>query len=232
MPLDDRLRSSYARAAADLPLDLAPGTLDAVVGRTRAARRRRRTSVYAAAVVVSVVGALGVHGLLTRDAAPSPADSHPDRTVVSALHAYSVHPPDGWSVSHGRTSWALGADPRADGVPDVYRSPTHQEILISSQPLPPGLTLAQWYTRYLPKPGQRPECYGEPSGWQQVTVDGAAGGLFGRAFWCNFTEVVVTAGGRVYDIRAVPDYTTFTDQVFDQPLLDEFLSTMRLRPQG
>ncbi len=232
MPLDDRLRSAYARAASDVSLDVAPGSLDAVLSRTRAVRRRRRTGMAAAAVVVAVAGALGTHGLVTRYAAPDAADTHPDRTVVSTLHAYSAHLPDGWNVTRGGTPWALGADPRADGVPDVYRSPTHQEILVASQPMPAGLTLAQWYTRYLPKPGQRPECYGDPTGWQPVTVDGVAGGLFGRAFWCNFTEVVVAAGGRVYDIRAVPDYITFTDQVFDQPLLNEFLSTVTLRPQG
>ena len=232
MPLDDRLRSAYARAASDVPLDVAPGSLDAVVSRTRVVRRRRRTGMAAAAVVVAVVGVLGGQGLVTRYTAPDGADNHTDRTVVSTLHDYSVQPPDGWVVTRGGTAWALGADPRADGVPDVYRSSTHQEILVASQPLPAGLTLAQWYTRYLPKPGQRPECYGDPAGWQPVTVDGVAGGLFGRAFWCNFTEVVVAAGGRVYDVRAVPDYVTFTDQVFDQPLLDEFLSTMRLRPQG
>jgi hypothetical protein len=232
MPLDDRLRSAYARAASDFPLDVAPGSLDAVVSRTRAVRRRRRTSMSVAAVIVAAAGVLGTHGLLTRLAEPVPADTHPERTVVSSLHAYSVHLPDGWTVTRGRTGWALGSDPRADGVPDVYRSPTHQQILVASQPMPAGMTLAQWYTRYLPKPGQRPECYGDPSGWQPATVDGVSGGLFGRAFWCNFTEVVVAAGGRVYDIRAVPDYTTFTDQVFDQPLLNDFLSTMRLRPQG
>jgi len=155
----------------------------------------------------------------------------PGTTFASTVHKYSVVMPAGWHVTPAHLAWQVGAEKNAADV-DTYTDGTHKLLTIASQEIPTGMSQAQWYQQYLPDPKdvQKPECFGSPDSWQKVAVDGSLGGLFGRAAWCNFTEVIVVRGGRAYDVWATPDTTTVTPDVFPQPVLNDFLASMRLSP--
>ncbi len=139
--------------------------------------------------------------------------------------------PAGWHVTPARVAWKVGAE-KNDADVDTYTDGSHEKLTIASQQIPTGMSQAQWYQQYLPDPKDvpKPECFGAPEGWQKVAVDGSLGGLFGRASWCNFTEVVVVKDGRAYSVWATPDATKATPDVFPQPTLDAFLRSMRLSP--
>jgi hypothetical protein len=155
----------------------------------------------------------------------------PGTTFASTIHKYSVAMPAGWHVTPAHVAWPVGAEKNAANV-DTYTDGTDKLLTIASQQIPTGMSQAQWYQQYLPDPKevQKPECFGAPESWEKKAVDGSLGGLFGRAFWCNFTEVVVIKGGRAYSVWATPDSTKATPDVFPQPVLDEFLDSMRLSP--
>jgi hypothetical protein len=152
-------------------------------------------------------------------------------TYSSGIGHYTVHYPSGWTLSRATTLWKVGAEVRATDA-DRFR-PTAggpEELWIASQPLPAGMTVAQWYAQYLPDPKSvtKPECWGSPDTWQGYAVDGQEGGLFGRAFWCNFTEVIIIKDRRAYVVHATPNRLAVTSDVFSQSVFDQFTAGMRL----
>jgi hypothetical protein len=206
------------------------------------ARRPLMTALAAAAVVVAIVAGWWVirsaqtttHAVSTTPVSTdTPA---PQATpVVSAVYRYSAVAPAGWTYRAGSKPWAYGADQGAAGVQDAYRSPTSPAtIFVTSQSLPPGMTQATWLTKFLPgSSAAMPSCFPATAAvWAQdrVLVDGHPGGMWGGQRGCSFTEVVVFAGDRVYDISAQPDPSKVNTDIFDNAVLTPFLASMRLTP--
>jgi hypothetical protein len=153
--------------------------------------------------------------------------------VVSRVHAYHAVGPAGWSLTLGSRPWAGDAGAHDQGVADVYRSPDSPAVLlVASQVLQRGTTREKWLTEYLPGPGvSRPECFpSSASTWSAnpVTVDGRTGGEWGGDFGCSFTEVVVFSDTRAYVITGQPDPDRVNTDIFDQGVLQTFLSSLHL----
>ena len=231
MPLDDRLREMYARSAVDSPDDVEPAAFDRVVSRTGRVRLRRRIGSVVACVAV-LVAALTVAGPLAHlGPNQAPVDRpRPEPSTVSKVHHYAADAPPGWTVRLGTVAWQIGKDRGAPGVQDVYQSPAKPQIQVASQVIPAGMTRSQWYSQYLGPDAARPMpvCFGPPSSWAPVTVDGVTGGLFGRIQWCSFTQVIVIKDNRAYVINAVPDPAHITQEPFSETVLYAFLASMRL----
>ena len=199
---------------------------------------RTATMLLVCGLALAAVTLTGCSG--TSTSTESKAGNTTSRTVSSAptdvqfastIHKYSVVMPTGWHVTAAHVAWPVGAEKNASNV-DTYTDGTHKLLTIASQQIPTGMSQAQWYQQYLPDPKtvQKPECFGAPESWTKKAVDGSLGGLFGRAFWCNFTEVIVIKDGRAYSVWATPDSTKATPDVFPQPTLNAFLESMRLSP--
>ena len=170
---------------------------------------------------------------------PASARSSPTKvalteTYTSAEHHFQISYPDGWHVKAATKPWKYGNwEPTQAGIADVLRAPDGSGWNITSQVMPARLSDQQWLQQYTaPNPGSPNACFPRYSGYQRIVVDGHPGGVHGGVSPCNFTEAVVIAGNRAYQITASPALDFASSAVYNRALFNQILATVRLLPTG
>jgi hypothetical protein len=168
---------------------------------------------------------------------PNPASTHIvttwwDGLSVSGLGA-SFRIPPGWTDSPAAPPWAWQGSPgTALELIAPAIDPERGALFIASQGMPAGMTPAKWWADYLRSDagGGPAECFPtSQSGYRTTTVDGQTAYVHGGLAACSFTEAIVLADGRAYQVTAF-DNLDESPGVFDPELFAAFLSTIRFEP--
>jgi hypothetical protein len=170
----------------------------------------------------------------TTTPAPTPIDTTTWKPFTSSRHGETMRYPADWTATAATEPWPAGAD---GPVPpsrmlDVFTAPGTDAptFVVLSQPLPKGVTSAAWLANYESTNAAQfpPQCWPAPADMEMVTVDAQQAWIHGDKGGCGFTEAVVFAGGRIYELSAYQN-PSLTAQ-FDRALFDAFLSTIQIDP--
>ena len=201
----------------------------------------RNARLVASLAAIAVVVAVGLYVLKPGPnvggpgptlASPSPGTT-PAATGVaftSAMHGYRFSYPAGWTATPATAPWPEGAEapaPPSDEL-DVFSDPTGaQTFVVVSQSL--GTTTSDvWLAAYEQSAPQMPAmCWPSPDQMEHATISSQPAWIHGGVAPCGFTEAIVFAGGRVYELTG---YVRRTDQVFDRALFDAIVATIVLDP--
>jgi hypothetical protein len=105
--------------------------------------------------------------------AASPAAAGP---FTSPLFGYTVTRPAGWTVIATTLPWTAGGDPRFDVfAAPVSQSPDFDDVSVSAQPVPGGVTTAAWLLAYAERVAASPrDCKGPVEAWTDEDVGSLA----------------------------------------------------------
>jgi hypothetical protein len=155
-----------------------------------------------------------------------------DGLSVSGLGA-SFRIPPGWTDTPADPPWAWQGSPgTALELIAPAIDPERGALFIASQPMPAGVTPANWWADRLGSDtGAGPaECFPmSQSGYRTTTVGGQTAYVHGGLAVCSFTEAIVLTGGRAYQVTGFA-YLDHAPGVFDPALFEAFLSTIRFEP--
>jgi len=200
-----------------------------------------RTARWVASLAaIAVVVAIGLYALRSPSTVappgPSPSPSlapsvAPDtsRAFTSTMHGYQLGYPATWAVTPATALWPVGAE--APSAPsdqlDVFIGPAAgQTFVVVSQPL--GSTTSDaWLAAYEQSaPQMPPACWPAPSDMEKTTISGQPAWVHGGIPSCGFTEAIVFAGGRVYEVTGYNQ----PNGVFNRALFDAIAATIVLKP--
>jgi hypothetical protein len=159
---------------------------------------------------------------------PSPINAAAWPSFTSQVFGFTMRYPTGWTLVPAKL-----ADLSIPDAVDEFDAPAPSlaGFNVRSERLRPGQTPAQWSAAYVKANSMNPaECFPPSSQWTPERVDGIVGGLHGGAVSCDFTEVVVFDGNRVYLFRAVANRNTIGSDTFDISLLGALLNSVHLTP--
>ena len=165
----------------------------------------------------------------------TPVDTSAWTPFVSDRHGITVKFPPSWRVVAATQPWIWQeVDPGpSDAATDRALGPENQAFVVASQRLPDGMTEEDWWTDYLSADttGMPAGCFpATRAGYAQVDVAGRAGFRHGGQQACNFTEVVVIADGRAYQLTAYANVSVPSRGIFDPAVFDAWLSTIEFSP--
>lgn len=167
--------------------------------------------------------------------APTPIEPSSWTSFTSSIHGIRISHPADWTAKAATANWPYGTEAPAPPNPmlDAFTSGDGAAFAVVSQAVPHGMTTNAWLQKYEDDGRAKypPQCWPKPADMERTTVAGQPGWIHGNLAACGFTEAIVFAGGRVYELTAYPDpsMTSFTT-VFDRPLFDAFLSTVTFEP--
>lgn len=221
-----------------------------------------RLAVAAIVAVIAIGGAIYLIGQRTGVGGPTPAPTinptpHPTASVAAAAspvptldvpldtaqwtaftsprNGASAKFPPGWTMTAATVPWIWQPqDPGPpNGASDTAVASDRRALLISTQKIPAGMSEDAWWADYIGQGGPIPFCFpATKAGYEAVTVDGHPGYLHGNQNGCNFTEVIVLAGGRAYQLSAFVNLDVAVQGVFSRAVFDAWLSTVHLDPAG
>jgi hypothetical protein len=155
-------------------------------------------------------------------------------TFISSRHGFTVKYPPTWSVAPATAPWLAGT--QAPGPPsaelDSFTDPAGslQFFVVVSQPLATSVTASAWLTGYEQSAPQMPAaCWPSPAAMEHSTVGGQPASIHGGLASCGFTEAIVFAGGRAYELTA---YFTPGGTPVDRGLFDALLASVTLDPSA
>lgn len=165
---------------------------------------------------------------------PTPIDPASWKAFTSTRHGFSGAYPTDWTVEPATAPWPAGTDAAAppDPMLDVFSSPTGPVFVVVSQPLPKGTTTSAWLAAYETN-GRKAMpviCWPTPDQMGSITVGGQTAYVHGGLAGCGFTEAIVFAGGRVYELTGYTAPTPDQTGIFDRPLFDALLSRVTFQP--
>ena len=170
----------------------------------------------------------------TPRATPTPIDSSTWVPFTSSIHGITVSHPADWAVAPATVTWPrrTEAPPPPNAMLDAFTSPDGMAFVVVSQAVPHGTTTESWLATYEREGAARypAECWPAPALMERVSVAGEVAWIHGEFDGCGFTEAIVFAGGRVYELTGYADPTMRTLGIFDRLLFDAFLSTVRFEP--
>jgi hypothetical protein len=166
---------------------------------------------------------------------PTDVDTSTWPAFISPRHGIHVRFPPRWGVTVATSPWTwadVDPGPTSDQA-DRAIAASNQALVVASQKLPDGMTVAEWWADHLAA-----DTSGMPAGcfpatqaeYEPVTVDGEPGFLHGGIAGCNFTEVIVTVGGRAYQLTAYLNLEFPSGGIFDRGTFDAWLSTVTFDP--
>ncbi|MBI2762287.1 MAG: hypothetical protein HYX54_00800 [Chloroflexi bacterium] len=157
------------------------------------------------------------------------------QTFVSRRNGFSVDYPDGWTVTSATLSWPVNDFlPYGHPALDTLARPGEARLMVASQALGQGQTEDEWLAAFFRPYMGGPACGGDRSTWPRLDVDGVSGYL--DMADCPVPidsrisdrdvgfDVLVFAGGRVYDIGFDGDV--------DLAYFKALLATLRLDPSN
>jgi len=175
----------------------------------------------------------------TQSLPPNPFQSSPTspgpipamtQTHTSSFLRYQMSYPAGWTLySEATKRWVFGGegDEFGDRTVDEFHAPGPAAFAVSSQEIPPGMTLRQWVRAYMgPGPSANPTCWPPPASWETTDIAGHTAKVHGGSVSCNFREAVTIVGGRAYVFSGLANRKRCCDY-FDPGLFDAFLATIR-----
>jgi hypothetical protein len=167
--------------------------------------------------------------------APTPIDPTTWTPFTSTRHGETMRYPSDWIATAATAPWPIGAEGPVPPNPmlDVFAAPGGTDtptFVVLSQPLPKGTTSTKWLANYESTNAASfpAQCWPAPAAMEKATVGGLQAWVHGDKQGCGFTEAIVFAGGRVYELSAYGN-GSFTGQ-FDRALFDAFLSTIKIDP--
>ena len=148
-----------------------------------------------------------------------PSTPLPDlsQRFTSTVHGYSISYPAGWTAEPATEPWPPGfgvVDIQSDPAINDHLVATKDQLVVTSQPLPVGMTFEAWLVAYHDALfAQNSQCSFAPSSsWSIVNVGGQPGRLFNSAGCEYLNGVAVPFGGRVYVFIAWTDRVMFGQQ--------------------
>ena len=166
--------------------------------------------------------------------APTPIDPSTWTPFTSARHGLSFKTPTSWDVTPATVPWPAGDAPSPPSPElDMVQDPVSSVMFVAiSQALPKGTTGAAWLDQYETAGAvSNPKaCWPAVAAMEAVTVSGQPAWIHGGISGCGFTEAIVFAGGRVYELTGYPAGLFIGGRVFDRALFDAWLSTVSLEP--
>jgi len=191
-----------------------------------AATRRAVAMQFARLIVPRLPATTGAVASASTDAVPVLA-----RSYTSSRHGFSLKVPAAWTVTPATAAWPAGTDAASPPSPmlDVFRDPSKPITLaVVSQPVAAGVTNAKWLSTYEQSaPAMPAECWPPVAQMETTTVDGHPAWIHGDSAKCVFTEAIVFAGGRVYEISA---YVPPGSEPISRPLFDALVGSVTLDP--
>jgi hypothetical protein len=151
------------------------------------------------------------------------------QTHGSSLLKYRISYPDGWTVTTATKPWVFGGqgDEAGDPTVDEFHSPGPAAFYVSSQQLPPGMTLPRWIRAYMGGGSSwNPACWPPPATWPTMHIAGHVAKVHGGVSYCNFTEAVTVVDGRAFVFTASPDLERCCN-TFDPYLFQALLATVK-----
>lgn len=171
---------------------------------------------------------------VTPTPAPTTINTSTWSPFTSVRHGVTLRRPSDWTATAATAPWPPGTDAPNPPNPvlDVLTSPLGNgtSFVIVSQALPKGVTGDAWLATHEQIGGtQFPNgCWAAPAQMESITVGGQQGWIHGGLDQCGFTEAIVFAGGRLYELTGYtpPGFNS----TFDRALFDTFLSTVQFDP--
>ena len=166
--------------------------------------------------------------------APTPIDTTTWAPFTSSRHGETMRYPSDWIAAAATAPWLPGkpAPGPPNAILDAFTAPgaNARAFVVVSQPLPKATTGAAWLATYESTNASNfpPQCWPVPAEMEKATVSGQPAWVHGGIAGCGFTEAIVFAGGRIYELSAYAN-PTLTGQ-FDRALFDAFLSTIQIDP--
>jgi hypothetical protein len=155
-----------------------------------------------------------------------------DSPSVRSLGA-SFRIPPGWTVNPAPAPWEWQQSGGAAlKLIASAIDPDRAALYIASQPMPADMTPSEWWASYLRADtgGMPAACFPtSQGGYRTMAVDGQTAYVHGGLAACSFTEAIVLAGGRAYQVTALANVDG-SSGVFDPALFEAFLSTVRFEP--
>jgi hypothetical protein len=212
-----------------------------------------RTAIAVLAVIVVISGAVyllrpgaevgGVPATPTASPVPTRSGTQPGASSTaidtgtwipfsSARHGYSISHPSDWTVTPATRPWPVGVQGAVppDPMLDVFTGPgdLRRQFVVLSQPLPNGVTSADWLASYeRSAPSMPSACWPAPAEMEQVTLDGQSAWVHGGQANCGFIEAIAFAGGRVYELTG---YFPVNGAVFDRATFDALIESIHFQP--
>jgi hypothetical protein len=153
-------------------------------------------------------------------------------SFTSSRHGFSIKHPSNWVVTPATAPWLLGTEapqpPSAELDSFLGAAGSLQSFVVVSQPLATSVTSSAWLVAYEQSAPQMPAaCWPPAAAMEQSTIDGQPASIHGGLTNCGFTEAIVFAGGRAYELTA---YFRPGGTPVDRALFDALLATVTLDP--
>jgi hypothetical protein len=254
---DDRMLERAARSwLEDGPTQAPDRAVDAALARIQTTNQERdlripwrlpsmnRAALLAASLAtIAVVVTVGIYafrpvgnigGPNRSLGSPTPIATPAPTSVAfkSARHGYRLDYPAGWTPTPATAPWPIGA--AAPGPPsdelDTFADPNGaQTFVVVSQSLG-SQTSDVWLADYEQSaPLMPPACWPTPPAMETATISGQVAWIHGGIAGCGFTEAVVFAGGRVYELTG---YSRQPEATFDRSTFDAIIATIILDPSS
>jgi hypothetical protein len=167
-------------------------------------------------------------------ASPGPTPVAKATAFTSARHGIKLTVPAGWTIQPATAPWPPGTEgaPPPDPMLDMFTAPDGSRFVVLSQKLPAGTSGAAWLATYETN-GARSlpaACWPAPAAMTKATVNGQAAWIHGGVNPCGFTEAIVFAGGRIYELTGYPPVPFSSGLIFDKSAFDAFLASVTFDP--
>ena len=199
---------------------------------TGLAQQRSQRLAFGVAILAVALVLVALAGVIIGGPRPGPSPSPRYAlpiTFTSSEHGFSIAYGDGWSVAAATRPWPAGTEAALppDPMLDAFTIPRTPMVFVGvSQPLQPGVSAAEWLATYEASyPDLLPECWPAPEQMERASIDGQAAWIHGGLPACQFTEAIVSSGGRIYEFTGYAGVA-----VFDRGLFDALIATIRLDP--